>query len=248
MRAYLLPATSLAALVARGPFVAAQTRAEDFGDPRGPAMVADNSLLPPLPGRSGVPADAPLSGPPHGSAASKAADPNKALAAKPPPEAVRRRMLDTLFQRLRDTPDPEDAKHIAASIERVWLQTSSDTASLLMQRATASVQAGQYPLALSLFDKLVALDPDWAEAWNQRATVRFMTGNTEGAVADINQVIKLEPRHFGALTGMGLILQGEGLDKRALEIFKQALAIYPLAPDIQKLVEKLTLEIEGRDI
>ena len=67
-------------------------------------------------------------------------------------------------------------------------------------------------------------------------------------MADIGQVMKLEPRHFGALAGMGIILQGAGLDKRALEIFNKALVIYPLEPDIQKLVEKLKLEVEGQDI
>ena len=97
---------------------------------------------------------------------------------------------------------------------------------------------GNYPLALSLFDKLVALEPDWAEAWNQRATTRFLTGDTDGAMADIDQVMKLEPRHFGALAGMGMILQGEGLDKSALEIFKKALGIYPLAAGYSKTHRK----------
>ncbi len=117
-----------------------------------------------------------------------------------------------------------------------------------MQRATVSMQARQYPLALSLLDKLVAVEPDWAEAWNQRATTRFLTGDMDGAMADIERAIKLEPRHFGALVGMGMILQRAGLEKSALEIFKKALEIYPLAPDIQKLVEKLTLEVEGQGI
>jgi tetratricopeptide (TPR) repeat protein len=161
---------------------------------------------------------------------------------------MRKQMLDALFVRLRNAGDPGDAQRIAASIERVWLQSDSDTANLLMQRATVSMQVRQYPLALSLFDKLVALEPDWAEAWNQRATTRFLAGDNDGAMADINQVLKLEPRHFGALAGMGMILQGAGLGKSALEIFKKALGIYPLAPEIQRLVEKLTREIEGEDI
>jgi tetratricopeptide (TPR) repeat protein len=161
---------------------------------------------------------------------------------------MRKQMLDRLFDRLRNAGDQGDAQKIAASIEHVWLQSDSDTANLLMQRATVSMQAGDYPLALSLFDKLVALEPDWAEAWNQRATTRFLAGDTDGAMADIDRVIKLEPRHFGALAGMGMILQGAGLEKRALEIFNKALAVYPLEPNIQKLVEKLTLEIEGQDI
>jgi tetratricopeptide (TPR) repeat protein len=172
----------------------------------------------------------------------------KALAPKPPPEAVRQQMLDVLFERLRKASQQEDAQHIATSIQQIWLQSHSDTANLLMQRATASVQEGQFPLALSLYDKLIGLEPGWAEAWNQRAVTRFLTGDTDGAMADIGQVVKLEPRHFGALAGMGMILQGAGLDKGALEIFNKVLVIYPLDPDVQKLVEKLTLEVEGRDI
>ena len=172
----------------------------------------------------------------------------KALAPKPTPEAARKKMLDALFERLRQASDPEDAHHIAESIERLWLQSQSDTANLLMQRVTASVMAEQYPLALSLLDRLVALAPDWAEAWNQRATTRFLTGDTDGAMSDIDQVIKLEPRHFGALAGMGMILRGAGLNKSALEIFNKVLGIYPLEADIRKLTEKLTLEVEGQDI
>ena len=67
-------------------------------------------------------------------------------------------------------------------------------------------------------------------------------------MADIVRVIKLEPRHFGALAGMGMILQGAGLNKSALEIFNKVLGIYPLEPDIRKMADKLTLEVEGQDI
>jgi len=172
----------------------------------------------------------------------------KALAPKPAPEAVRRQKLDALFGRLRDAHIPEEAQQIASSIERLWLQSSSDTAILLMQRAAASIEAQNLPVALSLLDKLVAWEPEWAEAWNTRATARSLTGNLDGAMADINRVLLLEPRHFGALIGMGLMLQREGFDARALEVFNKALAIYPLAPDIRELIDKLTIEVEGRDI
>ena len=194
----------------------------------------------------GMPAPAPEAAPKSGVA--EAEQLKKALAPKPTPEAMRKQMLKGLFDRLRNAGDQGDAQRIAASIERVWLQSDSDTAILLLQRATVSMQAGNYPLALSLFDKLVVVEPDWAEAWNQRATTRFLAGDTDGAMADINKVIKLEPRHFGALAGMGMILQGAGLDKSALAIFNKALRIYPLEPDIRKLAEKLTLEVEGQDI
>jgi len=197
-------------------------------------------------GSPGLPAQAPVATPKSGVAKAKRL--KQALAPKPAPEAMRKQMLDALFDRLLNAGDPGDAQRIAAAIERVWLQSDSDTAKLLMQRATVSMLARQFPLALSLFDKLIALEPDWAEAWNQRATTRFLAGDTDGAMADINRVLKLEPRHFGALAGMGMILQGAGLDKSALEIFKKALGIYPLESNIQILVEKLTLEIEGQDI
>jgi tetratricopeptide (TPR) repeat protein len=234
VRGYLLYAASLAVAVISGDFVLAQAHADDYGVPHGPAR-------PP-----GLPAQAPAVAPKPGIAEAKQL--KQALAPKPAPEAIRKQMLDRLFDRLRNAGDPGDAQRIAATIARVWLQSDSDTANLLMQRAMVSMQAQQYPLALSLFDKLVALEPDWAEAWNRRATTRFLTGDTDGAMADIDRVIKLEPRHFGALAGMGMILQGAGLEKSALDIFKKALGIYPLEPDIQKLVEKLTLEIEGQDI
>jgi tetratricopeptide (TPR) repeat protein len=199
-------------------------------------------------GPAAAAADAPAGGAAQKSGVAEAGQLRQALAPKPTPEAVRTQMLDTLFERLRKASGPEDARRVAETIERVFLQSYSGTANLLMQRAMACVQAGQYELALSLFDKLVALEPDWAEAWNQRATTRFLTGDTDGAMADIGRVMKLEPRHFGALAGMGMILQGAGLDKGALEIFNKALAIYPLEPDIRKLAEKLTLEVEGQDI
>ncbi|MGH6834841.1 MAG: tetratricopeptide repeat protein [Methylocella sp.] len=197
-------------------------------------------------GPLGMPTPAPVVAPKFGTASAR--ELKQALAPKPAPEALRTQRLDELFDRLRTAGDEGDAQRIAASIERVWLHSDSDTASLLMQRATVSMQAENYPLALSLFDKLVALEPNWAEAWNQRATTRFLTGDTDGAMADIDRVIRLEPRHFGALAGMGVILQAAGLEKSALEIFKKVLGLYPLEPGIQKLVEKLTLEVEGQDI
>jgi hypothetical protein len=162
--------------------------------------------------------------------------------------AQRANILDELFKRLAATTDADEGKGIAGAIERVWLRSGSETADLLMARAVAAVQAKDLPLALELLDKVVAIEPDWAEGWNKRATARFMAHDTNGAMADIDRVLKLEPRHFGALSGMGFILEREGLDKRALEVFRHVLAIYPGLPDIKKLIDKLVPEVEGRDI
>ena len=172
----------------------------------------------------------------------------KALAPKPEPAVVRQRTLDDLFKRLGAANDPDTARGFAETIRRLWMQSQSDTAALIMQRATLATEAHNYSLALSLLDKLVALEPSWAEAWNQRATVRFLSEDPDGAMADIDRVIKLEPRHFGALMGMGVILQHAGLEKRALEAYKKALEIYPAQPDLKDTVEKLTIDVNGRDI
>ncbi len=161
---------------------------------------------------------------------------------------MRQRALDELFKHLGAASDPEEAKGYADAIQHVWLQSQSDTANLIMQRAMLASRMKNYPLALTLLDKLVALEPIWAEAWNQRATVRFLSRDFDGAMADIDKVMKLEPRHFGALTGMGVILQQEGLDKRALQVFNKALEIYPAQPDLKDTVDKLTLDVNGRDI
>ncbi len=172
----------------------------------------------------------------------------KALAPKPEPAVLRQQALDELFKRLGAADDPEAAQALAEAIRHVWMQSQSDTAALIMQRAALATEARNYPLALSLLDKVVSLEPAWAEAWNERATVRFLSDDDEGAMADIDRVMKLEPRHFGALRGMGAILQRAGLEKRALEAYKKALEIYPAQPDLKDAVEKLTLEVNGRDI
>jgi Flp pilus assembly protein TadD len=172
----------------------------------------------------------------------------KALAPQPAFAERRKKRLDDLFERLRTAPDPGKAKTIAASIEQVWLETPSDTAKLLLDRAFLLVSQKRAPVALTILDKLVVLEPDWAEAWNRRATTRYMTGDVDGAMADIDIVLKLEPRHFGALSGMGVILRGVGRDVQALRVFTEALAIHPMQPELRALVDDLTHEIEGRHI
>ncbi len=162
--------------------------------------------------------------------------------------AQRANVLDELFKRLAAATDPEEGKGIAGAIERVWLRSGSDTADLLMSRAVAAVQAKDMSLALELLDKVVAIEPDWAEGWNKRATARFIANDISGSMADIDRVLRLEPRHFGALSGMAFILEREGLDKRALEVFRHVLAIYPGQPDIKKLIDRLSIDVEGRDI
>lgn len=172
----------------------------------------------------------------------------QAMAPQPTHEALRTQALDSLFKKLATAHDPDEAGGIAIAIQHVWMQSDSDTASLLMDRALAAQQTGHLILALALLDKVVALQPDWVEAWNKRAATRLLGGDLPGATNDFQQVLRLEPRQFSALVALGFIYEKQGFDKRALNSFRKALALDPQQPDIELIVEKLKTDIEGRDI
>src|SRR5436190_2567626 len=162
--------------------------------------------------------------------------------------ADRTKGLDFLFGALKAAPDQASAKHVEARIWAMWLQTPSDTAALLMSRAKAAVDAKKFDVALKLLDSLVKLRPDYTEAWNRRATVYYLQNDYIHSMQDIQQVLIREPRHFGALAGLGMIMQEVGDDKRALEAFRKALAVNPYLEKLPDLVKSLTEKVEGRDI
>ena len=162
--------------------------------------------------------------------------------------ADRTRGLDFLFGALKAAPDEASAKHVEARIWALWMQTSSDTAALLMLRAKAAMEAKQMDVALKLLDAVVKLKPDYIEAWNRRATIHYMRKEFGQSMQDIQQVLSREPRHFGALSGLGMILQEFGEDKQALEVFRRALDINPNLPRIPDMVKTLSEKVEGRDI
>lgn len=180
--------------------------------------------------------------------AEKAEAIRKALAPRPPVAEVRRHTLDELYAKLAASRDADEAKGLASLIATIWMRSDSDTANLLMQRASAAIAVKDYPLALAVLDRLVDLDPGWAEAWNKRASVRYFSGDYDGSMDDIGHVLKLEPRHFGALEGMAAILERTGFEKRALDIYRRALAVYPHQEELEKVIEKLTLSVEGQGI
>ena len=180
--------------------------------------------------------------------AEKAEAITRALAPRPPVAAVRKRTLDDLYTKLAAARDADEAKGLAELIGSIWMRSDSDTANLLMQRAVTAIEAKNYPLALHVLDRLVEVQPNWPESWNKRASVRFFAGDIDGSMADVDHVLKLEPRHFGALDGMATILKSAGFDKRALEVYRRALAVYPHQTAVEKIVDKLTLEVEGQGI
>jgi tetratricopeptide (TPR) repeat protein len=156
--------------------------------------------------------------------------------------------LDTLFGALKIAPDEDSAKAIEQRIWAAWMVSGSDTCTLLMSRVKAAADDKDYDLAIKLLNAIIEIKPDYVEAWNQRATVYYMINDYGHSLADLREVLAREPRHFGALSGLGLILQDIGDDKHALEAYRKALAIDPHLEHIPDVVKTLTEKVEGRDI
>jgi tetratricopeptide (TPR) repeat protein len=156
--------------------------------------------------------------------------------------------IDFLFEALKAAPDDSTAKAVEERIWALWLASGSDTANLLMTRVKTAVEAKDLDLGLKLLDALIDLRPDYVEAWNRRATIYYMKNEYGRALADIRQVLAREPRHFGAMSGLGLIMQEIGDDKRALDIYRRALAVHPHLQRIPDLVKTLAEKVEGRNI
>jgi|SRR5581483_626401 len=160
----------------------------------------------------------------------------------------RTRNLDFLFGALKVAPDDVTAKAIEERIWALWTLSPSDTTNLLMTRVKTAIDSKDLDLAIKLLNSIVKIKPDYVEAWNRRATIYYMKKDYGRALNDIREVLKREPRHFGALAGLGLIMQDIGDDKQALEVYRRALALYPRMERIPDLVKTLQEKVEGRDI
>jgi tetratricopeptide (TPR) repeat protein len=156
--------------------------------------------------------------------------------------------LDTLFKALKIAPNEESAKAIENRIWAVWMISGSDTCNLLMARVKAASESKDYNLALKLLDAVIEIKPDYVEAWNQRAIIYYAKNDYGHAIADLAEVLAREPRHFGALSGLGLMLQEIGDDKDALEAYRKALAVDPHLERIPDAVRELSEKVEGRNI
>jgi tetratricopeptide (TPR) repeat protein len=162
--------------------------------------------------------------------------------------ADRGRGLDFLFGALKVAPDAASAKHVEGRIWALWTATPSDTTMLLMTRAKTAVEKKQVEVAIRLLDKVVRLKPDYVEGWNRRATLHFLQNDYAKSLADIREVLMREPRHFGALTGLGMIMREVGDDRRALDALRKALEINPHLERVPDMVKTLTEKVEGRPI
>ena len=141
-----------------------------------------------------------------------------------------------------------EAKVAESSILGLWLESGSDTVDLLMDWAMKAIDAKNYALALDYLDRVVTMKPDYAEGWNKRATVYFLTDDYKKSIFDIERTLALEPRHFGALSGLGMIMRDIGQDKRAIDAFQRALAVDPYLDNVKKALDEIQTDDAGKEI
>ena len=153
--------------------------------------------------------------------------------------------LDQLFSQLKRERDPEKASGIANEIRMEWNDSGSATVNLLMQWADKAIEEKRNPAALDFLDEAIALKPDYAESWNRRATLNFVMGNYRKSMSDIERVLDLEPRHFGALSGMAAILSNSGNDQLTLKAWERFLDIYPAERTAQEQANTLAEKLAG---
>jgi tetratricopeptide (TPR) repeat protein len=166
----------------------------------------------------------------------------------PRADSRREHSLDFLFQALRVAPDADSAKAVEARIRAIWSTSPSDTVSLLMSRVKTAMDRKEPDIALKLLDAVVKLRPDYVEGWNRRATLYYLRNDYGKSLADIREVLVREPRHFGALAGLGMIMHELGDDKLALAAYRRALEVDPHLERVPELVKQLSEKVEGRDI
>jgi tetratricopeptide (TPR) repeat protein len=182
--------------------------------------------------------------PPAGAAPADKADKTKPAQ----PAKSREERLNDLFARLAKAQDAAESNGISNQIQKIWRQSGSDTADLLLDRADQAMNDKKFELGLDVLDSVIALKPDWAEAWNRRATLLYMKDDYDGSMRDIARVLKLEPRHFGALAGMAMIFANMGDLKRAVRVGREALKINPQMEDLKQMVDRNALQAEGNGI
>lgn len=156
--------------------------------------------------------------------------------------------LDGLYDDLAAAGDEDAAEQITNNILKVWSRSGSDTVDLLALRARKASELEEDEITEKLLSAIVDIAPNFAEGWNRRATYYFKKSDFARAVADVQRVLALDPRHFGALSGLGAILEETGQSASALEVYRKALEVHPFLPGPAKSVEKLEIEVEGREI
>jgi tetratricopeptide (TPR) repeat protein len=153
------------------------------------------------------------------------------------PAEMRAEQLDILFAHLHRPGVSSDA--VEQKILELWASSDSPTAEVLLQQSSRAIDDGAPAEALSILNTLVGAYPDFPEAWNKRATLYYMMKKDDLALKDIGHVLDLEPRHFGALAGKGMILERQKKYAAAREAYKDALAVNPTLEQVKDALKEL---------
>jgi tetratricopeptide (TPR) repeat protein len=153
--------------------------------------------------------------------------------------------LEKLFEQLRDSPDANTADQLEREIWIVWLDSGREDVDHLMFRGIRAMHQRQMRRAFSLFDRVVEIAPKYAEGWNKRATVLYLQDRLAESMADIERTLQLEPRHFGALSGMGLIFVQVEDEEGAMRAFEAVLELNPHSSSAIANIDQLRAKVQG---
>ena len=150
--------------------------------------------------------------------------------------------LDSLFSSLHS--EDQDVRIEAESeIWAIWFDSGDEAINTLMNKGRAAEQLRRFETAEAFYTQVIEQEPGYSEGWNRRATIRYYTRDYKGSLADIQQTIQLEPRHFGAIWGLGMILSSQQRYADAIDVFERLLEIKPSAADAEARIELLRAEL-----
>ena len=156
--------------------------------------------------------------------------------------------LDSLFRDLKAAQSPQLVRQIESRIWGLWFETGSEKMDRMLQAGDIALSTGQYNRSYAILNGVIELRPDLSEGWNRRATLRYVMGDYEGSIADIAETLKREPRHFGALSGLGLCHLKLGNEEEALVAFERALVHNPHMSGVKRNVERLRILLNRQAI
>ena len=156
--------------------------------------------------------------------------------------------LDRLFDRLAAAEDRSEAAATEALIWILWQRTDNIAAAASVESGLDALSRDDGDAAIALLSGAVEAAPDFAEAWNKRATAYYLLGDYRRSIADIERTLALEPRHFGALSGLGLIFDALGDEPNALAAYRAALAINPHLAHPRFRVAQIERSVDGRPL
>ena len=156
--------------------------------------------------------------------------------------------LDVLFDTLKTSEISGVLQETEVNIWAIWFESGRDEVDRLMEQAGVAVQSGQLPQAEAMYSQVVKMAPEFSEGWNRRATVRYYRQDYEGSIEDIRQTLVLEPRHFGAIWGLGMILGRDRDYSGAITAFERLLEIKPNSRDAKPRIELLKQELNKSSV